>query len=427
METRSKSRKRSSVNKIDEPTTKKIKNVVDVASNDQTTEITHLNDDCLEHIFANLDLQDLVNITRLNNRFQYAARLVFKRNYGDKQIRIYSYGLSCDEISVDNRTISKTDVESFMQTFGDLISSIKLIQCARRIPGKMNSLLAYSLDSLVEIEFNYFPKNCWNKFSKPLSKVESICFNNCDLSGDLLLSEVFPKLCRMTVRSNGRNSRFKQIGTHFPCMKTLVLDLDAVNSNTIKYIDIERLLTLNSQITTLELNNRYYDNFELIRLISETLKLENLYIIFLPQRTYYGNEFHFKDVKNFRYYGDQFPFTFDQLEKLTLSHRFKSYHDKIINQNENLIKVTIEHGHVDIIDSTELGRIPKLTFNHLHLINVVECNAVAEFFNEKSFASKVKIKSTLLLEELRNGINKSKWTITSNGKTDAITLKRNVK
>lgn len=45
---------------------------------DNIMKITDLNDYCLEHIFAYLDWNDLLNVAQSNTILQYAARLLFK-------------------------------------------------------------------------------------------------------------------------------------------------------------------------------------------------------------------------------------------------------------------------------------------------------------------------------------------------------------
>ena len=54
----------------------------------QPMKITDLDDDCLEKIFENLDLRSLFNVAVANEWLRPAARVVYKRKFGVKYVRI---------------------------------------------------------------------------------------------------------------------------------------------------------------------------------------------------------------------------------------------------------------------------------------------------------------------------------------------------
>lgn len=53
-----------------------------------TTKLTDINDDCLEHIFLYLSIEDLLNIAYTSKQLKPAAELAFSNNSGMKKMEI---------------------------------------------------------------------------------------------------------------------------------------------------------------------------------------------------------------------------------------------------------------------------------------------------------------------------------------------------
>lgn len=62
----------------------------------KTTNLTSLDDDCLEYLFGYLDAFDLLRVTDAAKQFHNAVGLVFKRKYGASKVIIGS-GYSCNK------------------------------------------------------------------------------------------------------------------------------------------------------------------------------------------------------------------------------------------------------------------------------------------------------------------------------------------
>lgn len=303
---------------------------------DGTTKITDLNDDCLERIFGYLNLKDLVNIGLSNTRFKFADGIVFKRTYPHQfEFKLTSkFGLLG---TYRGKLLNPTQSQSVIQVFGDFISSIKLeveIKIAPKQLEKFKKLIVkVSFKSLLKFEFEHFPRSCLN-FHKPLPKVEYVSLVNCDLSdGTVLLSEIFPKLnhlkidCEDTRHIPARSlddTKYSQIITHFPHLKNLELtNLSRVNSRFCS--EFESFLKLNRQLSFCTYHSEgFIKNWKLIKFMAAKLHLEKLELVFL---TPIGDiQIHFPHLKHFVYecynHNDnkirKFPFTFDKLEKLKL-------------------------------------------------------------------------------------------------------------
>lgn len=181
----------------------------------KSIKIVNLNDDCLDHVFNYLDFVDLLNVGQSNTRFQYAARIVFKRKYDIFEMSVSSRGnelwLMCgienskrkEQIDMGNNILQ---FQRLIWVFGDLISSIKLyynifISDSSNIKSFEQifyEISEHPLESVIRIEFDQFPTVWVNKFleSKDLSLISNSC--KWDL-GNMLLSQLFPKLKHLKI------------------------------------------------------------------------------------------------------------------------------------------------------------------------------------------------------------------------------------
>lgn len=263
METISKIKKRrETMDEIQELAAKKAKIVENPELEKETMKITQLNDDCLKHIFAYLRLQDLLNISLSNTRFQHAADLACKQKHRNEQITMdFSRNLII-QIGEDN--INREEFEIFVLIFGDLISSIN---------------------------FHAYP------------------------------------------------SYLKNVNTsHMPNMKSL--ELTMINPNYENHTNYTKIfLNHNLQIKTLKLDYYIYCyDWKLIESIAKESQIENLDIRANFEK-HKRECIHFPKLKSFRFQNDTYrtdlvlPFTFDQLEKLTLnSFEFDNVKVKMIDE-----------------------------------------------------------------------------------------------
>lgn len=386
----------------------------------KTIKIIYLNDDCLEYIFNYLNLHDLLSIGESNTRFQYAAGIVFKRKFG-YDVQIYLNGSG--DLSCYIRCI-KLDVmqcQRLIPVFGDFISSVILRydkfsdRINKNIFEKIfDDLSKHSLESLTKIAFIDFPRGWLSKFSKPLTKVESVVLDDCDLSDKtVFLSKIFPKISHLKIWSCD-NSECHQIKTHFPYL----INLELMFIYEPKLPDFKSLLMLNPQLLTCVYDNFYASSsthWKFVRFIAKKSKFEKFKLLseFPPDE-----RIHFRNVKHFVYSGNgnSFPFTFDRLEKLKLLCINHMEIDEIIKQNDELDELTMcIKRNISSFLSKELAKIPAITFNMRwwnDWENLKEdVDAVIEFINEKTLGLSIKMKYYRRFEQkyLEEGIDKSKW------------------
>lgn len=174
----------------------------------------------------------------------------------------------------------------------------------------------------------------------------------------------------------------------------------------------------------------------MLRFIEEKFQLEKLRLTFKNSEP--ANQvFYFGILKRFTYqtfnFKGKFPFSFDQLEELTLEIGGVSIQqiDKIIKQNGKIIMLSLS-GVLDVNsfnESTEMKRLPKLildlSYQHESNTNV---NGIVKFLNGKSSASIIELfrVPNLLKNQLQTKIDKRKWNINSISHVSYYILKRKI-
>lgn len=387
---------------------------------DDTMRITDLDEYCLEHIFGYLDLKDLVNVGLSNTVFQHAAGIVFKRKSGGK-VEIVSFeDLIC---TIGNSELDKIQSKNLIPTFGGYISNITVLFNPRAMKLKnykeiFHQISKYLVESLVKITLDEFPRGWLNRFSNPFPKVESVQLFGCNLRNDkLVLSDIFPNLNHLNI-NRGEFVKNNLIVTHLPCLKKLEL----FNEYDAKCPVFQSLLDLNPQLESCTYTSyggyEIPRNFRFVKFVAEQSKLEKFGLL---SSIHTDEHFHFKNVKRFHYSArslpNNFPFSFDQLEKLKLDFIEEKLIDDIIKQNEKLVKLSLRANQNIFYHLTE--ELAKLQLVSLSVIRTgywkkKHIDLLAKFLNEKSSATNVKLKhfcSMPLGEYLESKIDNSKWEL----------------
>lgn len=389
-----------------------------------TLKITDLNTDCLEYIFDFLDFDNLLNVGQSNTVLNYPAGITLKRKFGsDVKIQAPRHDIlnPYAECRIGNTVLNEIQCQNLISFFGDFISSIELHRLDNLVfvDNIFYQISKHTLESLVKIDFSFFPEGWLRAFAKPLPKVESVELFSCNLLDDkLVLSDIFPKLNHLKVSTDfGLHSSL--IETHFPDLKKLEL----LNMYALKTLDFELLVSLNPQLLscTYEHFNQSmicYDS-SFVKFIAEQTKLEKFK---LKSECKPKKHFHFKNIKHFVYSSvdrESFPFSFDQLETLKLSNNILI--DDIIKQNRKLVKLSL-FGYSLMFNflSNELATLPSLSFD-VSMRYVHEdywrknIDVLAEFLNEKCSATNIKFKhdnnKKPITEYFVSKINKSKWKL----------------
>lgn len=308
--------------------------------------------------------------------------------------------------------------QNLLLVVADSISTLKLWypRCSHQkqkqiFEDMFDDISKHSLKSLDKMEVCDFPKGLLSKFSTPRPDVISVTLNGCEFGDDSwLLSKIFPKLCHLKIFYSN-NITHSGIITHWPYLKALDLVGIAVESSQTEF---ESFLNLNPQLTSCVYKNCYIDaiNWNLIQFIAENTQLEK----FKFCSEFPAPNIHFKNVKHFVYFGngDNFPFTFDRLEKLKLRVDDNIGIDDIIKRNPKLLKLSLSLSRASIFAflSRELANLREITFYKRDWIDYKrDLHYLAKFLNEKSSALIVKLKpyKQRFPKYLENLVDKRKW------------------
>lgn len=151
--------------------------------------LTDINIDCLEKIFSNLNLRDLLNVADSNKSLKQAVDLVYSRRFGPKTIffRVI-FKLSRDSIEMSHQKIEFNDLRTALQLircFGHLISKLEYDHSIDTYPKHRNEvdryINEYCANSLSELQFFTTSKDVFERLEKPFLNVKTVCFNYCSL------------------------------------------------------------------------------------------------------------------------------------------------------------------------------------------------------------------------------------------------------
>lgn len=207
------------------------------------TNLTDLNDHCLEEIFLKLSVNDLARVTEVCKRFHIRAVAAFSRNFKNKKVWL----------SNDKRK-HRSDAYRVLRAFGSRLQKVGLLFNDKHNDPFFNAIVQQSGSNLIEIDF--------------------ICTVSrwCALDKDIFLK--FPKMESLTIEINAVDSEC--IAQNIPTLKHASL------STTFSNFEIEKFIKLNPQLESLDLNrrrsfNRIKYNETFLQFIDENLpQLEHL-------------------------------------------------------------------------------------------------------------------------------------------------------
>lgn len=227
---------------------------------DSTTNITDMNDDCLEKIFEYLDPQSLFNVGVSNKYLNISANTVFKRKYGQKKVYIGSIFVSplasLNFLDIVNHGIHIGGLEiclQFLRCFGRSIFRMKIAfyeSNCKRCAHIYQYINAYCAESLREIEFQ---GKSIIAMERPFVRVELIRIHD-HILGDHLprLVEWFPNLRRLQLYLVKIDRRFAEMA--FPCLEHLAIGIEHQDKlDNFSQKNVSNLLHLNPQLRSLEI------------------------------------------------------------------------------------------------------------------------------------------------------------------------------
>lgn len=245
------------------------------ATTTTTTILTDLNDDCLEHIFLYLTLEDLLNIVHTNKQLKPAADLAFARNFGrGKFVHLKSSNYLC--ISKTER-VQITNPYRLLRCFGHLISKQRIEHHTM-----LKYVNQYCSESTIEIEL-YGTIRSYIK--KPFRNVETVSSQFHSLNWRFnRLTELFPNV--RTLSFHSWTAKPKYFAVNFPYLNQL--EIVAAFWSPGRRCRVENcvnMLRLNPQIRNLYLGSHSHHDVTLLRVASQHLQfLEHLHLSYSNYR-----------------------------------------------------------------------------------------------------------------------------------------------
>lgn len=152
----------------------------------------NLNDDCLEYIFNNLNLNDLINISGINERFKLAA----SRSFGNKYKNIWM-----DEIN-------EVDHEKLLQNFGRSMTNLKIRGLCSESSGiDMHRIIEYSqkrsnpFEKIKKIEFSGLFEST-SEIENIIECVQSLNFVDASIRNPKMIERNFPFIDTLTIKNH---------------------------------------------------------------------------------------------------------------------------------------------------------------------------------------------------------------------------------
>lgn len=146
----------------------------------QATQITDLNDDCLQMIFEFLDIQSLVNIADSNRWLVNAARLVYIRKFSKISVVIDFNNHNCWGLTHNDTNIYVYDPKicfRLLRIMGFAITDLRICYNATEVKQFKyveQYIKQYCSGTVRMLQFAHKPSFWIQNFEKPFTKVESV-------------------------------------------------------------------------------------------------------------------------------------------------------------------------------------------------------------------------------------------------------------
>lgn len=277
-----------------------------IESNGATKILTDVIDDCLEHIFLYLSLEDLLNVVHTNKQLKPAAESAFVRNFGQgKLVVLKKHRCAICINETEQVELPKYQTCRLLRSFGHLIlkQNIKLWCYENPSSYKImfKHLNQYCHKSTSDITFSRISK--YSSMKQPFYKAETVCFDQCQFSSTLYpLNKFFPNVRNLCM--DGSFGKSKHIAAHFPHLNQLEIKGGHMAFRCKPQV---KMLRMNPQIRRLILDTIY--DKTLLPFAGEHLQfLEHIHIFCLGY--------------NFKHFGDK-TVNFKRLKELKITEANK--------------------------------------------------------------------------------------------------------
>lgn len=320
---------------------------------DNESKITDLRIDCLQKLFNDLDVGDLLNVADSNIYLKKAAEKVFAERYGSKILQLHGMQPSHKRIISSTDTIFIKDVRSSLQLlrcFGHLVSRLEISdEYSNTFYGFAYEFIfkyvnMYCAASLQHIKLYMIPSSkAFQRLKVEFSQMESVEITCCKLNKKMMpLDKLFPNVIELIVDFTVFED-YGVIEKRFAHLEHLELGTTIVN--------VGAVLQLNPQLRSFA--TKCICNVEILRNISEQLQcLESLDIVCDSDELKYfnGDAFYFHNVKQFvlnfshsRWTLPRLPFEFQQLKEFTMltNHKLNDEFRQFIKKHPTIVTLDL--------------------------------------------------------------------------------------
>lgn len=196
--------------------------------NMNNTKITDLDNDCLEYIFKNLNINDLLSVADSAKHFKQAVELVFKSKSQQKTITLRADPHS-EPVAVTQRYICVSDQLvslKLLRHFGHLIINLDIEFVDQQWVRVFQYLNQYCADSLEKLKL-YFVYGAMESIQRPFSKLLVLEYSHCPLDNNSTeLNTWFPRLRALAIINCRNISNPQNIKQYFPNLKLVLFGYD---------------------------------------------------------------------------------------------------------------------------------------------------------------------------------------------------------
>lgn len=349
------------------------------------TQLTDINDDCLETIFMYLDFDDFINIAHTNKLLKPAADTAFSRKFGWKWIDldIKSKYRGIFKLQISDTIIKVHDFQTslrLLRCFGHLISKLhvgpastsRLKWTAVKLVGYANK---YGFKSMVFMKFRNMPTGAFEDLTQPFLTTIHVFFGGCTMDGKLeQLSKWFPKLYGLELINV--DTHLEYIEANMTTLVCLAIDDRRLNKGE----QLVNALRLNPLLETLFLNTNGW-----VRILQNAsvnrLSLDRVWIACYPG-DFQGIEAHIFDFPNpihlhMDFVGlinqpvPEIPVSFRRLQKFTwgsLRHRL----------DQSVMTFFEKHASIKNLNLMHFDKTNKLVQNNQDIVRIARALPLLE-------------------------------------------------
>lgn len=240
---------------------------------DEPRTITNIYYDCLERIFDELELEDLLMVAQTCKRLQIAAAAKFGDQYGKMKIYLCPIGVITNVEVHRGNFVVVSNLEMclpFLRIFGAKISDLEAVEWDD-YAGEEHDHVAryvnqYCADTLESIEINSEKVISRNVVQKPFKNVGKVTLFGYNVSGNALLNltDCFPNMHHLVLRYCRIDETTSMNALFIPNLTHLYLCFDKERNDKERDDDVTQLtianaLKANAHLPSLEI----YSPFEL--------------------------------------------------------------------------------------------------------------------------------------------------------------------